>query len=221
MQFREELWSGNKAANLWKHLNSNSIEIASGARVINYAVKGVGVCKSFYKRATGINPGLFDKVVRAVLAGTSHRRTSRNGLVVALSEGLPIARVSVKAVQEHLLTMRQRHALLVMDMIFKGRILVLVYDCCIVYNISCLMQTKAYNSTRLRTTKSIPSTHGNLSTSRSIFHGRHKWGLSPLPRICSSPYGGITGVSIKRAKESRRLAGIISRAQPATHCWKE
>lgn len=114
------LWAGNKASNLWKDLDGNSIEKASGVRVINYSIKGISVCKSFYKRASGINPGLFDKVVRAVLAGTSHRRTSRNGLVVALSKGLPKAKASVGAVHETFLTMQQRHALLAMDMIFKG-----------------------------------------------------------------------------------------------------
>lgn len=89
--------------------------------MINYDVKGVSVCKSFYKRATGMNPGLFDKVVRAVLAGGSHRKTSRKVLVAALGNEPPRAKISVGAVQEHLLTMQQRHALLVMDMIFKGK----------------------------------------------------------------------------------------------------
>jgi hypothetical protein len=125
MQFRQKLWSGNKATNLWRDLSSNAIVTASSdVRVINYAIKGISVCKSFYKRATGINPGLFDKVVRAVLAGTSHRRASRKGIVAALSTGPPAAKISVGSVKEHLLTMQQRHALLVMDMIFKGRLFV-------------------------------------------------------------------------------------------------
>ena len=99
-------------------------------RVINYSIDGTSVCKSFYKRATGIVPGLFDKVVRAVVANTSHRRTTRKNLLVALDHAPPKVRVSVKGVPLHLLTARQRHALIIMDMLFKGQLRnLLAFDC--------------------------------------------------------------------------------------------
>lgn len=122
-QFRQKLWAGNKATNLWKHLNENSfVKGSTEERVINYAIDGTSVCKSFYKRATGIVPGLFDKVVRAVVGNTSHRRATRKSMLVALEHGSPKVRVSVKGVPLHLLTARQRHALTIMDMLFKGQL---------------------------------------------------------------------------------------------------
>jgi len=159
------LWSVNKAANLWKDLNGSTIAMASsGVRVINYAIKGISVCKSFYKRATGINPGLFDKVVRAVLAGTPYRQPSRRSLVTALTSGPLAVKFSVGAVKEHLLTMQQRHALLVMDMIFIGRLLALVCNCYVKTDMRSFQQTKACNLTQPRRTVCIALTHGNRST---------------------------------------------------------
>lgn len=109
-------------------MNENSfVKGSTEERVINYSIDGTSVCKSFYKRATGIISGLFDKVVRAVVANTFHRRTSRKTMLVALDHGLPKVRVSVKEVPLHLLTARQRHALTIMDMLFKGELTKFAY----------------------------------------------------------------------------------------------
>lgn len=63
---------------------------SSGMRVVNYAIRGISVSKYYFKLATGINLGLFDKI-------------STNGKI-----------------QEPLLASQQRFAPQLMYMILKG-----------------------------------------------------------------------------------------------------
>lgn len=105
-------------------------EKATAERDINFSICGIAVCKCFYKRAAGINPGLFDKVVRSVLAGAPHRRTSKRTLVYALADGPPKVKLSVKAVPENLLSKRQRNALMVLDLIFQGIYYIILFVWC-------------------------------------------------------------------------------------------